>query len=538
MVDSHTNKQQVVAELSGIRQHLAQLEQFVAADDNPEQLSSSLFLYIPTAIYVLQDGVFKFVNPKMCEITGYSEDEIIGVSPLKLILSEDKDTIAERAVKLLKGGESSVHEFRVITKNARIKWVAEVACRMSYEGKPAIISSLIEITERKQAEQARGSIEEKYYDLCENASDMIQCITPDGSFTYVNRMWLKVLGYSEDEIIGISLLEILPPDYREHFLELLHRVISGEEIDNIEVIFIHKSGRRIAVEGSMNCRFADGKPVYTRGIFRDVTERKRAQAETEALLGEVKEINRRLEQSNHELEDFARVASHDLQEPLRKISSFGALLQDSLKGRLDEDQSENLAFMVEGAGRMQSMIDALLAYSRITTKAKPFQPVDPNKVVENLNNFELAAALDETKGTILVPQPLLSIYGDPSQIHQLLQNLIANGLKFNRKGISPSVTISSHPMQNNMVRFYVEDNGIGIDEEYHQQIFVMFKRLHSRMLYKGTGIGLAICRKIVQRHGGEIGVKSESNKGSRFWFTLPRDGRSVNNCLGDDQQSE
>jgi light-regulated signal transduction histidine kinase (bacteriophytochrome) len=244
------------------------------------------------------------------------------------------------------------------------------------------------------------------------------------------------------------------------------------------------------------------------------------------LLKEVKEINHKLEQSNRELEEFAHIASHDLQEPLRKISSFGALLQTSLIDQLDDDQRENLGFMVDGATRMQLMIDDLLAYSRITTRAKPFQHVDPNKVMEDLQNFELSAALDETKGTILIPNPLLTVYGDPSQVHQLFQNLIANGLRFHRDGIPPAMTISSYPMQNNMVRFDVQDNGIGIDPEYHERIFVMFKRLHPPTLYKGTGIGLAICKKIVQRHGGEIGVKSTPGEWTTFWFTLPRFGQS------------
>jgi PAS domain S-box-containing protein len=471
-------------------------------------------------------------------MTGYSEAELMGTSLLNLVLREDRDTLTEHMGKLLNGEKPSVHEFRIVTKNASIKWVMETASPILHDGKRAITASVMDITEHKEAEEALKRSEEKYHDLCENSTDMILCIAPDGRLLYANHAWRETLGYGQDKIAGLSLFEFMPRDYVQHYLELFQQVISGESMSNVESVFVDNDGNRLTVEGNLNCRFTDGKPVYIRGIFRDVTERKQSQQEADSLVRESQEINRRLEQSNHELEDFARIASHDLQEPLRKISSFGALLRDSLKDKLDEDQDENLGFMVDGAKRMQAMIDDLLAYSRITTKAKPFQPVDPNTVIENLKNFELATVLNETKGTIHIPEPLLTVHGDPSQIHQLLQNLIANGLKFHRDGVPPLITINSHPMQNNTVRLDVQDNGIGIDEEYHEQVFVMFKRLHARTSYTGTGIGLAICKKIVQRHGGEIGVKSTLGEGSTFWFKLPRFGHSVENQSGGDGKNE
>ena len=199
------------------------------------------------------------------------------------------------------------------------------------------------------------------------------------------------------------------------------------------------------------------------------------------------------------------------------------LLQDSLKGKLDEDQQENFEFMIGGALRMQDMIEALLTYSRLTTKAKPPEWVDLNNVIENLKKLELATMLDETRGVIYVPKPLPSVQADPSQMHQLFQNLIGNGLKFHKEEIPPEISIRAYEVEDNMIRIEVKDNGIGIDEKYHGQLFAMFKRLHSREQYEGTGIGLASCKKIVERHGGNIGIKSTLGKGSIFWFTLPRE---------------
>jgi light-regulated signal transduction histidine kinase (bacteriophytochrome) len=187
---------------------------------------------------------------------------------------------------------------------------------------------------------------------------------------------------------------------------------------------------------------------------------------------------------------------------------------------------------------MQIMINDLLTYSRVTTKVKPSQAVDLNQIIGDLKNFELASLLEEVGGTIVIPNTLIPTYGDPSQIHQLLQNLIGNGLKFHQEEFPPMVTITSCPTQNNMVRFDITDNGIGIDKEYHEQVFAMFKRLHSRESYQGTGIGLAVCKKIVEYHEGKIGIKSVCGKGSTFWFTLPRYGESSNNHNGSNLKSE
>ena len=256
--------------------------------------------------------------------------------------------------------------------------------------------------------------------------------------------------------------------------------------------------------------------------IRYTLERKKAENALATLNKDLEVTVKKLYLSNRELENFVYVASHDLREPLRKISAFGELLQESLEDNLDDDQRENLEFMIDGSHRMQQMIEALLVHSRVNTRGATFREVDLNTVVEQLKNLELAVQLEESKGDILVPEPLPVANADAVQIRQLFQNLISNALKYRRKDILPRITIRASQGHDGMVQIEMEDNGIGIKEEYHKDIFNMFRRIHSRTDYDGVGIGLSVCKRIVERHNGEIGVKSAFGKGSTFWFTLPK----------------
>jgi len=235
----------------------------------------------------------------------------------------------------------------------------------------------------------------------------------------------------------------------------------------------------------------------------------------------IQEINEKLIKSKQELEQFTYIASHDLREPIRKIKSFGKLLAQSLNDKLNDDERENFHYMIDGANRMEQMIEALLTYTRISTKGAEYEHLDLNEVVEQLKSAEYAVILEETKGTILVPEPLPAVNGDPAKVRQLMQYLISNALKYHKKDTPPEVIIRANILDNRMVRVEVQDNGIGIESEQCDKVFVMFRRLHSREEYEGVGIGLSVCKKIVERHGGEIGVESTYEQGSSFWFTLP-----------------
>ena len=522
MVSSSKNTIDIREELDTIREHLLVLERLLPNGKSREDLTRALLYEIPGALYIIENGLFKYVSPQFTQITGTFEAELLGRSPLSLIAPEDSQAFNEKMINLLKSKRSHVQEYRIVTKNAKVKWVMETASPILNNGIGDIIANLIDITEFKKVEESKDRLKELTSDLCEHVSDMVNCTTPDGLITYTNRAWREIMGYRQDEINKRPLYEIVPSEFRDYWLGVLNQAISSEQSCDIDSALIHSNGNVVHVQGTASCKCAGEKPAYVRWILREITKPEDGLGEKETELIQVNEVRKRLEESKKEFEEFIHIASHDLREPLRKISSFGALLQESVSNELNDDQLENLSFMTDGALRMQKMIDDLLMYSRITTRSLPFQPVDLNAVVDNLRNFEIAALLEETGGEILIPSPLLNVFGDMSQIHQLLQNLISNGLKFHKEGIPPKVTISSYLAAKNMVRINVQDNGIGIEPKYYDQIFVMFKRLNDSQHYKGTGIGLAICKKIVKRHGGEIGLDSKPEEGATFWFTLPR----------------
>jgi light-regulated signal transduction histidine kinase (bacteriophytochrome) len=253
----------------------------------------------------------------------------------------------------------------------------------------------------------------------------------------------------------------------------------------------------------------DGSPMILE-MDLDITERKKAE---DLLKLKLEELRR----SNEELEQFAYVSSHDLQEPLRMISSYLQLLQRRYQGKIDDKADKYIYYAVDGAARMQVLINDLLEFSRVTTRAGEPKPIDSEFVLNQvLSNLELY--IEQNKATV-THDPLPKVLADNTQLAQVFQNLVINGIKFHGEEV-PKIKISAERKESEWV-FSVKDNGIGIDPQYSEKIFEVFKRLHKKEEYPGTGIGLAICKKIVERHGGRIWVESELDKGSTFYFTLP-----------------
>lgn len=350
--------------------------------------------------------------------------------------------------------------------------------------------------------------------LLEAAPDGIVITDATGVIRLVNPQAERMLGYERGELVGQSI-EVLVP---EHLRELHVRQRQGYAARpaarrmgiGLKLMARRKDGAELPTEISLSpLDTPEGR--YIVSAIRDVTERR----ETEAMLQEQAGA---LARSNDQLQQFAYVASHDLQEPLRMVSSYLQLLERRYASRLDDDAREFIGFAVDGAKRMQALINDLLAYSRIGTREEVHSKVDLNEVVRRvLKDLEIAV---RESGAIVRVERLPTVTAEPSQMAQLLLNLVGNALKFRRADAVPEIGISAR-RDGDAWRVSVRDNGIGIDPQYRDRIFQIFQRLHTRQEYPGTGIGLAICKRIVERHGGEIQVEPTPGGGSTFVFSLP-----------------
>jgi PAS domain S-box-containing protein len=366
--------------------------------------------------------------------------------------------------------------------------------------------------ERRRAEEALRQSEEKYRTILENIEDGYYEVDLAGNITFFNDSICRISGRTKEELMGMNNLEYTDPENAKKLFQTFNQVYrTGEPRRALDWEIIRKDGTKRCMEASISLqKDSSGNPIGFRGIVRDITERKRAE---EVL----KEKTEELARSNKDLEQFAYVASHDLQEPLRMVTNYVQLLARRYQGKLDSDADEFIGFAVDGAVRMWKLINDLLTYSRVGMRGKELEPIDCETVLnQSLNNLKMAI---EEKGAVVTHDPLPTVMADNPQLELLFQNLIGNAIKF--QGNEPSRIHVSASRNGSGWTFSVRDNGIGIAPEYAERIFIIFQRLHRRKEYPGTGIGLAICKKIVERHGGYIWVESEVGKGATFYFTLP-----------------
>ena len=364
--------------------------------------------------------------------------------------------------------------------------------------------------------------------LFESSTEGIIVTNKNGEIIQVNPSGEKMFGYRHGELIG-QKIEILVPKrvlskhvaYRDDYNAHPKAKAMGMGRD---LYAVRGDKTEFPVEISLSFFKMEGKQ-YVISFIIDITHRKKAEDEILRVKANLERYAEELRLSNKELEQFAYVASHDLQEPLRKIQAFGDRVKTNESMVLSETGKDYLERILNAAGRMQNLINALLSFSRVSSQAKPFRQVDLTLAVKEVLS-DLEVAIESTNAEVIVSD-LPTIEADPTQIWQLFQNLILNAIKFIKPGEKPVISISCEDIENGpldgkrkCVRITVQDNGIGFDEKYAERIFNIFQRLDGAN-YKGTGVGLAICRKIAQRHGGNIIAKSVPGQGSQFIVTLP-----------------
>ncbi|MCP4194571.1 MAG: PAS domain-containing protein [Planctomycetaceae bacterium] len=332
---------------------------------------------------------------------------------------------------------------------------------------------------------------------------------------YASRFW-RMLGYQgpayPSSVLDSFNRHLHPDDFEKTWAAVDRHLHQGETFDVVYRLKHLSDGYRWFRARGVANHSADGKPVRMSGSIQDITAARQAEHQ-------LKEKSLDLQRSNEELQQFAYVASHDLQEPLRAIAGYGSLLQRFHAEQLSNEGQEYLDFTIDGAKRMQSLINSLLDVSRVRTHGKTFQPIDLNEIVHTASN-NLAAQIRETEATVHITNlPVLK--GDSSQMIQLFQNLMSNAMKFRQQDQKPHLVIQAEEQSDDWL-ISISDNGIGIDPQFHNRIFTVFQRLHTREEYSGTGIGLAICKKVVERHRGQIWLESQNGAGSTFYFSISK----------------
>jgi len=503
---------------SGIPKETALQEALSASD----QRFSDAFNYSAIGMALISpSGRWIEVNRKVCEILGYEKEELQTLSFQDLSHPEDLSADLALMEDLVAGKIPSYQmEKRYFHKSGKIIW-ALLAVSMVRDKSGQLmhfVSQIEDITNHKAAITQLRESENRFRTLFELSPVGFTLNELDtGRFIELNQAILTDTGYTRADFLNFTYWDLISEDYKELEIDFFRSLHDTGFFGPLEVEYRCKDGRKfpIVINGLLT-KGENGKQ-YIWSVVQDIKEIKLKELKLKELNEEIEKQNLLLSSSNSELEQFAYVTSHDLQEPLRMITGFLTLLETKYADQLDDKARQYIHFAVDGAVRMRQIILDLLEYSKINQDISEPQNIDIEKILEE--TIQLLAGTITEKNASVSWDNMPCIFGQRAPIQQLFNNLISNSLKYHSPGIPPEIKITVQNLRNKW-QFCISDNGIGIDPAFSERIFELFNRLHTRKDYEGTGIGLALCKRIVEKHGGEIWVDSLPEKGSKFCFTI------------------
>jgi len=459
--------------------------------------------------YDMQGDVV-YANPAVERLTGYSNVELQKRRFINWIYPDDQARMLGFWEKLFKGEGFVGEEYRVLTKKGEVKWALSSWVPLYDESGHQIGVQGIErdITKRKELEQALVRSENRFRRLVE--ANVIGVLSGEGELiTFANDSFLHMLGYTREDfnVRKLELSDVSSPECLDTEHNRWDGLLTKGVCPPFEKEFQHKDGSRVpALCGAALIDRASRSWVC---FVLDLNDRKDAERR-------LRDMAEELARSNRDLQDFAYIASHDLKEPLRMVSSFVRLIAQRYHGKLDSDADDFIGYALDGARRMNRLIDDLLIYARVDRGQLKRERVSLNQILKRVM-MDLGNLIDESTAKITFGD-LPAVTGDEVQLGQLFQNLLTNAIKF-KGDAAPIIDIRARNVGEEWI-ISVQDNGIGINKEFAERVFLPFRRVENHQTYRGTGMGLAICRKIVERHGGEIWVDSEPGEGSMFYFSL------------------
>ncbi|MBU1244794.1 PocR ligand-binding domain-containing protein [Myxococcota bacterium] len=542
-------------ELAATRQVIdSKDEELRRAFDNlsaEKQFIDAIVNSLPGVFYTLDfSGKFVRWNANFERITGYNGEALATMSAQELFEGDERTHIVEAIREVAEKGETTV-EAAITSRDGQTKPYLFSGMRAVIGGTPLLVGMGLDISERRKINEDlrrhRDHLEEL---VAERTTELLRSKHLLDETSRLARVGGWEIDLARNKLYWSDMVHQIHevgPDFHPELETAIHfyapeavPVISeavglalteGRPFD-LELQLITATQKRLWVRAVGEAVRKDGKITSVRGVFQDIDAAKRIEIElkthrehleelvterTDELALTIENLNR----SNNELSQFAYVASHDLQEPLRMVSSYTQLLARRYQDQLDQDAKDFIGYAVDGANRMQRLIQDLLSYSRITSRGQPPSTLDAHDAL-GLAVTNLQTSIQET-GAMVANGDLPKVLGDRTQISQLFQNLIGNAIKFHRADEPPRVSVSAFPTPDRpgFWTFRVQDNGIGIETRHFDRLFVIFQRLHGKQEYPGTGIGLALCKRIIERHGGRIWLESEVNVGTTFFFTLP-----------------